>query len=62
MWDLIGQCTAPFSPGDVTKHLHDPFQLTVYAIQKDSDYPDASPKLGGWRIMEAETWHLPEYC
>jgi len=24
MWDLVGQCIAPFSPGDVTKHPHGP--------------------------------------
>ena len=24
-------------------------------------HPGASPMFGGWRTMEAETWHLPEY-
>ena len=24
-------------------------------------HPGASPTFGGWRTMEAETWHLPEY-
>ncbi len=62
-WDLVGQYSAPFSPGDVTKHPHGLSRVTALPETKRAVYAptDASPTFGGWRTMEAETWHLPEY-
>ncbi|MDH3723780.1 MAG: hypothetical protein OER74_19960 [Desulfobacteraceae bacterium] len=35
MWDLVGQHTAPFSPGDVAKHPHGLSLVTVYPEKED---------------------------
>ena len=35
MWDLVGQHTAPFSPGDVAKHPHGLSLITVYPEKED---------------------------
>jgi hypothetical protein len=39
-WDLVGQCIAPFSPGDVTKHPHGP--SLVNRLSRDER--DRSPR------------------
>jgi len=60
MWALVGQYTAPFSPGDVTKHLRTPRLLTVYAGEGGSEDPDASPEPGRWRSTIGRNVAPPE--
>lgn len=54
-WDLVGKLTAPFSPGETTKHPASHPWIIVHPMDKGHIVPSASMTLGTWRTCEAET-------